>query len=178
MSTLEGFISSGIKTYKHDKEMNYFKVIKENNSDSDIIKDMVSIISFLEENDILYTVEANLCIRLYSMEEKNIVVELDENGKIILFNGYAVYVTGYQADEVLHRSWFDIFIPEDEKDKISDVHQSVLEGESLSWYCTNDIICKDKTRKTVNWTNFLIRSDNESQEKVFSIGQVEIKASN
>ena len=60
----------------------------------------------------------------------------------------------------------------DRKEKISYVHQSVLERDSVSWYWTNDIICKDKSRRTVKWNNFLLKPDEKTQEKVFSIGQV------
>jgi len=172
MSILENFISKNIKTYKYDEALNHFEVRRKNTSDREVIKDIVSIINFLEENNILYTVEPSLCIRLYAEKKEHIVVELDSLANIISFNDYASSLTGYQSVEVLQKSWIDIFIPHDEKEKISYVHQSVLERGSVSWYWTNDIICKDKSRRTVKWNNFLLKPDEKTQEKVFSIGQV------
>lgn len=172
MSSLESFISNNITSYKYDKTLNHFEVIKKNNSDRDIIKDIVSIVAYLEENNIPHTIEPSLCIRLYTVNEEHIIVELDTNANIISFNNSAISLTGYQADEVLNKSWLDIFIPEDEKEKINYIHQSVLERGSISWYWTNNILCKDKSRKKVKWNNFLLKPDGETEERIFSIGQV------
>jgi PAS domain S-box-containing protein len=123
--------------------------------------------------DTYYRVEKDFGIQLYIHDDKkNMVTELDETGNILYISEYTLSVTGYAAEEVSGRSWFEIFIPDHEKERISKVHQSVIEDDSQAWNCTNMIICKDGSLINVDWNNFLIKKTDGAVEKVFALGVV------
>jgi PAS domain S-box-containing protein len=89
-----------------------------------------------------------------------IVVVIDPDGNINTFNKFAEELTGYQKEEVLGKSWFDLLIPENEKESISQVFKKVLvdSPETLSY--ENYIVTKDGEKRLISWNNHSIR-DNE-----------------
>ena len=61
-------------------------------SDNSVIKEMLDVINYLDENKFFYRIGVNFNIRLYQNDDKdNIVVALDENGNIIHFNTMLLY---------------------------------------------------------------------------------------
>ncbi len=57
-----------------------------------------------------------------------LVVELDSNGNIILFNRAAEKVTGYEAAEVLGKQYFPLFTPERERERVAAAYREILRG--------------------------------------------------
>ncbi len=53
----------------------------------------------------------------------------DREGTIMEWNRAAEDLYGYRGDEVLQRSMFDLFVEEDEKNRIRDLIQRIFEGE-------------------------------------------------
>jgi len=173
MDELENFIDRSKTLYTLDSEKKSLILKSTNISDNNVIKEMLDLIGYLDKNEFFYRVGVNFNIRLYRDDDKdNIVVSLDENGKIIHFNTYATVLTGYNSTEVMGNSWFDVFIPDDEKEEISEVFKAVLRSEMQAWHHINDIICKDGTLKEVEWNNFLIKKNSGDMEQVYAFGVV------
>jgi len=83
----------------------------------------------------------------------SIILGLDKNANIILFNEFAEKLTGYQQKEVLGKNWFEIFIPGEKKEAISDIFNGVWNGKELYWGNQNAIVCKNGNQRIIEWYN-------------------------
>ncbi len=88
-----------------------------------------------------------------------IIVTLDEQAKILNFNPYAEELTGYSKDEVVGKNWIDIFIPKEEKDDIETVFSEVSKNINPHHGKINPIICKDGTKRVIQWRNSVLHED-------------------
>jgi len=173
---INALIKDKIPLYHYDETQKFFSVANMQTSDNNIFRDMIKIIDFLEARGVHYRVENDHDIRIWDNDYlDHILVELDEEGRTIYFNDYACQVTGYSKSEVLHRTWFDLFIPENEKDEISRVHQGVLKSHMHCWQYSNPILRKDGSMVMVDWNNLLVTKDDGSVEKVMSRGSLKDK---
>jgi len=83
----------------------------------------------------------------------SIVVTLDQDAKITLFNKCAELITGYAKHEVLGKNWFDKFIPERDRLNIPAVFRDALNQiPEVSTY-ENPIVTKDGTERLICWSN-------------------------
>ena len=92
------------------------------------------------------------------LEEVSLVaVILDTQGKITFVNGFLLNLTGWQKDEVIGKDWFDTFIPPEQRDEIRRFFfESIAKGEILPHY-ENDIVTSWDERRTLSFTNVLLR---------------------
>lgn len=92
------------------------------------------------------------------LEEVELVaVILDAQGKITFVNDFLLNLTGWQRNEVIGKDWFKIFLPDEEREQVrSFFFKSVAEGEIQAHY-ENDIITSWDERRTISFTNVLLR---------------------
>ncbi len=111
-------------------------------------------------------------IDIHQLEELNsLVVLLDSDRKIIRFNKFAQKVTGYSADEVIGKKWLDIFISKEEKNEVESICSDNFSKSASFWHTVSNIVCKDGTKKLINWTNNLLKEDAIDEDiVVVSIG--------
>ena len=81
-----------------------------------------------------------------------IIVGLDYQRKIRLFNRGAEKITGYTQEEVLGKDWFDIFLSGEITEEMDEVWADAWEQENVYSY-VNPIWSKDGTKKTISWQN-------------------------
>ena len=99
-----------------------------------------------------------------------IILTLDVDANITLFNKFAEELTGYTKEEVLGRNWFDLFISKNNGSAVPKVFHDVLKQlPEVSSY-TNSILCNDGTERLINWGNTIIRNDNGEIKGILSIG--------
>ena len=85
-----------------------------------------------------------------------IVVFIGPDGNINTFNKFAEELTGYQKKDVLGKNWFDIFIPENEKESVSEVFKKVLDNNPETSSCENYIVTKNGEKRLIRWNNHSI----------------------
>lgn len=86
-----------------------------------------------------------------------VAVMLDIQGRITFINDYLLNLTGSQRDEVIGKNWFDIFIPPEQQEQLKDFFfKSIAKGEILARY-ENDIVTSLGERRTILFTNVLLR---------------------
>lgn len=87
-------------------------------------------------------------------------VVLDKDGNIDYINSWALHKTGYTFGEVIRKNWFDLFIPNDIKDKVKNVFHKIMDGKiDLVQTYENEILTKDGTQMVILWENKLILKD-------------------
>ncbi len=174
MELVQSIAGLDILPYRFDEAKNCFVCRAVGGSDSIIFKSMIKIVTLLEEKGISYTTfDKNIQIldKEALDEAGSMVVKIDTDGNVVYFNRYACNVTGYKEDEVIGKNWFKHFIPVQEEDRVNQVFKEVINRNSEAWKCTNSIVCKDKSLKTVEWDNNIICED-ETCELVFAVGTV------
>lgn len=92
------------------------------------------------------------------------------DGRIKRFNPYGEKVTGYREEELIGKSWIDIFLQEEEKPKVKGLVEYLKSGRTLK----NSIgdIWKTKDGKIIEliWTDSPIYGENGEVREIISFG--------
>ena len=106
------------------------------------------------------------------IKENCFCVTLDIDANIIEFGGLATSISGYSADEVKGKNWFEVFIPDETQNEIQDVFKSFLNGDLSFWQYRNEITCKDGTKQMLQWKNSLKRDTLNNPVSISSEGSL------
>lgn len=94
--------------------------------------------------------------------------ELD--GSIVSFNPYAEKVTGYKEEEIIGKSWIELFLYEDEKPKVKGLVGYLKSGRSIK----NSIgdLWKSKNGNTIEliWTDSPLFDEMGNVTQIISVG--------
>jgi len=99
-----------------------------------------------------------------------IILTLDKNAGITLFNKFAEKLTGYKKDEVLGKNWFDLFIPKRNGLVIPDVFKDVLKEMPEVSSHENPLLCKNGSERMISWENTVLKDKNGQISGILSIG--------
>lgn len=99
----------------------------------------------------------------------SLVIVLDKNGKILLFNSGAEEMLGYKAENVIGKNWFELFVPEEIRDTIYKVFLDIVSGDTqfLEQY-DNEILKKNGKKITVRWHTSAIRGSKNEIEGIIA----------
>jgi PAS domain S-box-containing protein len=99
-----------------------------------------------------------------------IIIGLDKDHKIKIFNRGAEEITGYQSQEVIGKDWFEIFVKPDIYDEIDGVWEDAW-GAKFNSY-VNPIQVKNGSEKIISWqTTGMYDSADETKHMLLSIGE-------
>jgi PAS domain S-box-containing protein len=99
----------------------------------------------------------------------NIVVGLQENSKIAVFNRFAEQLTGYKAEEVIGKEWIGMFIPEELQEDIYRIWEQIIDNQLIDHYFENEIITRSGKRRLIGWGNTIITENGEFR-MILSLG--------
>lgn len=97
------------------------------------------------------------------------IVILNPDHTVAYFNTFSEELTGYSAEDIQQRNFFDTFFPADERERAASVFQRVLEGGNLRNY-QNSLLRQDGSRATLLW-NARRLDDYTSGPVVLAVGQ-------
>jgi PAS domain S-box-containing protein len=99
-------------------------------------------------------------------------VMLDTEGRILLCNDHLLSITGWKREEVLHRNWFEIFLPPDIR---SEVEHSVfiksIQAGQVPVHYENPINTRQGERRLIAWSNTVFRDKSGAVTGIASIGE-------
>jgi len=98
----------------------------------------------------------------------SVMLELD--GRINFCNDYLLQLTGWRMDEVLGRSWFDLFVPQPH-DAIKDSFKQLLLNAPDTWHHENKICTRTGELRLIRWSNSVLRSADGGVNGTASIGE-------
>ncbi|MBU8892337.1 MAG: PAS domain S-box protein [Bacteroidales bacterium] len=121
----------------------------------------------ISENKLLYEKEFSEKI----IETNNaIVVGLDKNHIIQIFNNGAEKITGYSKSEVIGKDWFEIFFPTKMVDEMNKVWKESWGSASHSYI--NPILSKTGDERIISWqTTGLYHEEDKKKHLMISIGE-------
>ncbi len=93
------------------------------------------------------------------------IIGLDIDGNIQVFNSTAEKITGYKRAEVKGKNWFKTILPYDKYLYVWDVFTKWKVGEGLLRNFENPILTKSGTQRYISWQNTEMRE----QEKIVGI---------
>jgi PAS domain S-box-containing protein len=97
---------------------------------------------------------------------------LDVDGNIALCNAYLLALTGWQREDILGKNWFTTFLPPELQKNIElEVFQRTLALGELPAHFENEIITRSGERRTIAWSNTILRDHNNAIINVASIGE-------
>lgn len=100
-----------------------------------------------------------------------VVVGLDIKGKVSYANPFFLRLTGYSAKEVLEESWFEKFIPQDERDHTYQYFQTFIKGGEIPLHYQNEILTRSGSARMIAWHNVTLRDRTNHIIGTMSIGE-------
>jgi len=99
-----------------------------------------------------------------------IIIGLDKNHKIKLFNKGAEKITGFKPKEVIDKDWFEIFLEPDICDEMNNAWKASW-GAKFNSYI-NPILSKNGDKKIISWQSTGMYDDaDENKHMILSIGE-------
>lgn len=100
-----------------------------------------------------------------------VAVILDPEGRITFCNQYLLDLTGWRLREVLNQSWFDLFVPEEERAQTEAVFRSFFSDGNPQTHHVNDLRTRQGTRRTISWSTTRLRDAEGKTLAITSLGQ-------
>ncbi|MGQ9558508.1 MAG: PAS domain S-box protein [Desulfurispora sp.] len=98
-----------------------------------------------------------------------LIVGLDQDGKIILFNKYCEQITGWSGPEILGRDWFSLFVPPAYQPATGHIFKNLL-GQADNSEFENPIMTRSGEERLVSWKNTIIRDQSGAHPVIIAIG--------
>jgi diguanylate cyclase (GGDEF)-like protein/PAS domain S-box-containing protein len=95
---------------------------------------------------------------------------LDREGRITYCNDYLLRLTGWRHEEVIGRSWFELFVPP-ETDDLKDSFAALLANRLEALHPENEILTRSGERRLIRWNNSVLRSGAGDVIGTASIGE-------
>ena len=98
-----------------------------------------------------------------------LVVVLDRQGRIVLFNQTCTQVTGYTFEEVEGRPFWEVLLLPDEVEPVSRVFEELRAGTFPNKH-VNSWVTKDGGQRPISWSNTAVLGDDGSVQYVIGTG--------
>lgn len=85
------------------------------------------------------------------------MVALDRNGRVELFNKKGEEILGYKEEEILGQVWFDMFVPPESKESVKRSFETLMSGERESIeYFESVLVTKSGKKIYIAWHNSMV----------------------
>jgi|GEM_PF-276429 len=84
------------------------------------------------------------------------VVGLDSQGLVRIFNEAAEVVSGYRRDDIIGRNWFELVVPRDRYPDVWEKFQESADGKEFPRYYRNPILTRDGRERIIAWRNSVL----------------------
>ncbi len=99
-----------------------------------------------------------------------IAVMADMTGEITYCNDYLLRLTGWKREEVIGRNWYEMFLPDEEKAKVSELLDRVQPTGEILLHMENKIKLRSGEQRLVKWTNTTLRGPDGQVIGVAALG--------
>ncbi len=103
-------------------------------------------------------------------EVKLILISLDRNGYIEDFNHFAQTLTGYKKEDVLGRSFVELFLPPSYREKTLYQIQKSFASKQILMQNDFPLICRSGNKIIVHWDRSLISNQKEKTTSLLLMG--------
>ena len=100
-----------------------------------------------------------------------VALMLDRSAKIDYCNDYFLNLTGWQREEVLGKSFFELFVPPDHHQELRGVYAAMLANLPRSRHHENTLLTRSGEHRLIRWNNSVLRSIEGEVIGIASIGE-------
>lgn len=101
-----------------------------------------------------------------------IVVAIDIEGYVSFVNTKACKVLGYPKEEVIGKSWFNNFLPENNRKEVITVFKKLMRNDiEFTEHFENTILTSAEEERLIAWHNKLLKDDEENNIGTLSSGK-------
>jgi PAS domain S-box-containing protein len=101
-----------------------------------------------------------------------ILMVIEASQRVSLINKRGCEVLGYREEEIIGANWFNVFLPESERDRVKGIFARLMAGEvEPIEYIENRILTKTGEEKIIAWRNTLLRDEVGNILGTFSSGE-------
>ncbi len=86
-----------------------------------------------------------------------VAVMLDINGNITFCNDYLLKLTGWRREEVMGKSWFELFLPAEVREEVLTFFHKSIDGTTAPEHHENPIVTRSGEQRLIFWNNTLLR---------------------
>jgi PAS domain S-box-containing protein len=98
-----------------------------------------------------------------------VVINVDQ--KVAQINKKGCEVLGYEEKEIVGKNWFDMFLPETERDRVKDGFVKLVAGDFATVeYFKNPILTKSGDEKLIAWHNTVLKDKDGKTYATLSSG--------
>ncbi|MBM4162427.1 MAG: PAS domain S-box protein [Ignavibacteria bacterium] len=99
-----------------------------------------------------------------------IAVTLDLNGTVTFCNDYFLHLVQADRADVVGKSWFSNFLPEDQRDQVRAMFMSGIQSAELPARYENEIVARGE-RRMIRWSNALLHGPQGTIVGTASLGE-------
>lgn len=88
---------------------------------------------------------------------KLVAVTLDIDGRVTFVNDFLLHLTGWRRDELVGRDWFDVFVPDDERQRVRETFANGIRRAEIEPHYENHILTRSGARRLIAWNNTVLR---------------------
>jgi PAS domain S-box-containing protein len=86
-----------------------------------------------------------------------VAVILDREGSITFCNDYLLRLTGWQAEEIAGKNWFDLMVAPDEREKLRAAFETAASGSRSPAHFVGTLMRRDGQRRLIEWDSVMMR---------------------
>jgi PAS domain S-box-containing protein len=113
--------------------------------------------------------ESDLTSRLVQLIP-DIVVGLEEESRIVIFNKFAEKITGYKAEEVIGKRWVEVFVPKKIQKEIYSVFNDIVKKKLVKHSYENPIVTRRGEELIISW-NSTVLTEKGNFKLLLSVGE-------
>jgi PAS domain S-box-containing protein len=101
-----------------------------------------------------------------------LIVIISADQRILLLNKHGCAMLEVTSEEVVGKNWFDVFIPESDREKVKAIFSQVMQGtggDSVTH--ENEVITKSGKKRLIAWRNTVIRNESGAIVAALSSGE-------
>ncbi len=100
-----------------------------------------------------------------------VAVMLDTAGRITFCNDHMLRVTGWSREELLGKDWFDLCVPEQDRDRLRSLFTAPGSIADLPRHYESPILTRDSRRRLIAWDSTPLRSPDGTSLGTASLGR-------
>jgi len=100
-----------------------------------------------------------------------VAVMLDRDGLVSFCNDYFLRLTGWQAEEVIGKNWFDQMVPPEERENLRAEFKSAWAGSEPPKHHESTVLGRDNSRRLIAWDSTILRDADGQVTGLAAVGR-------
>lgn len=101
-----------------------------------------------------------------------IIVALNKRGEVTLISKKGCEILGWNEREIIGKNWFENFLPEEMKEKVREIFEKLIAGETeIVEYFNNPVLTEGGEKRFIAWYNTVMTNESGETIGILSSGE-------